>query len=106
MKNKYNAKKVVIDGITFASGKEGKRYNELKLLVKAGVISGLELQPKYRCVVNDHLVCTYIADFLYYENGKEVVEDVKGYKKGSAYQHYRTKVKLVKALYNIDIVEI
>lgn len=105
--NKYNVTPTVIDGVRFASKKEGNRYLELKQLTQAGVISDLELQPKFSCVVNDHLVCNYIADFRYKENGGgQVVEDVKGYKKGGAYAHYRTKVKLVKALYGVEVIEI
>jgi hypothetical protein len=36
--NKYRAQPVVIDGIRFASKKEGARYLELKLLERAGKI--------------------------------------------------------------------
>jgi dsDNA-binding SOS-regulon protein len=46
-KNKYNAKKTVVDGITFHSKKEADRYCELRLLQKAGQISHLELQPVF-----------------------------------------------------------
>ncbi|MDD3747626.1 MAG: DUF1064 domain-containing protein, partial [Anaerostipes sp.] len=43
--SKYGARKTVIDGITFDSKREAKRYQELKLLEQAGEISYLELQP-------------------------------------------------------------
>jgi hypothetical protein len=86
--NKYSNKKTKVDGITFDSKKEAKRYKELKLLEKAGVIKDLELQPKFLIV--DTLrkngktfkKRSYIADFMYYDNErkKTVVEDVKGYK--------------------------
>jgi dsDNA-binding SOS-regulon protein len=42
--NKYLNKKTEIDGITFASKKEAKRYSELKLLEKAKKIEDLQLQ--------------------------------------------------------------
>ena len=45
--DKYGNRKVTIDGITFDSKREMKRYCELKLLEKAGEISGLELQPEF-----------------------------------------------------------
>lgn len=84
---KYHNIRVTIDNVTFASRAEGQRYNELKLLTSAGVISGLILQPvfmlqeafrdragvKYRAI-------TYVGDFAYLdmETGCNVVEDVKG----------------------------
>jgi len=78
--HKYGAKKVVDDGHTFASKSEHKRYCELKLDQKSGKIKELELQPKFPCVVNDKKICTYIADFRYWDNdlNYRVVEDVKG----------------------------
>ena len=64
-KAKYNAVRTKIDGHTFASQKEARRYQELKLLERVGSIRNLTLQPKYRLVVNGMHVCNYIADFLY-----------------------------------------
>jgi hypothetical protein len=86
-KAKYNNKLTVVDGITFHSQKEAKRYGELLILEKAGIISNLTLQPKF--VLYDSFRCndgtlikpiTYVADFQYTENEplREVVEDVKG----------------------------
>jgi hypothetical protein len=84
--NKYNARKTVIDGIKFDSKKEAARYCELKILLQAGEITDLELQPvfilqdaftkngkKYRAI-------KYIADFRYKDYGKIVVEDSKGFR--------------------------
>ena len=45
--NKYNARKVVVDGIRFDSKAEANRYSQLALLQKRGQISGLELQPRF-----------------------------------------------------------
>ena len=94
-KHKYNAKSVVIDGIRFPSEKEGKRYLELKELERAGKISNLTLQPKFLLQESfkrkkNHRAIFYIADFEYIENGKRVVEDVKGMKT----QVYNLKKKL------------
>ena len=79
---KYRNKPTTVDGIRFASKAEARRYGELKLLEKAGEISGLDLQPAYNLHtfnMLDQPVCVgkYVADFTYNENGREVVEDVK-----------------------------
>lgn len=94
-KNKYRAIKTEVDGITFDSKREAARYMELVLLERAGEISRLELQPKYDCVVNGKKICTYKADFRYFDANGSVVEDVKGMKTPV----YRLKKKLVEALY-------
>ena len=95
--SKYRAKKTVVDGITFASKKEAKRYQELKLLQKAGKIKELELQPKFPMIINCAKICTYIADFRYYDNDIKdfIVEDVKGIR----LPVYKIKKKLLLALY-------
>lgn len=101
--SKYRAQPVVIDGVRFASKAEGRRYEELKLLVSSGRIHSLELQPKYPIKIEDVKICSYVADFLYFDCAKNwwVTEDVKGVKTPV----YRLKKKLVKALYGIDILE-
>ena len=78
-KSKYRNRKVVIDGIEFHSIKEGKRYLELQLWVKAGVISDLKRQVEYLLIEgNDTEQPTrYFADFTYIQDGLLVVEDVK-----------------------------
>ena len=84
--HKYNAKKVKVDGIEFDSKKEAKRYFELKILEVAGVISNLILQPKFLLQESferdgkKYRAIFYIADFEYIEDGKRIVEDVKGVK--------------------------
>lgn len=82
--NKYRNKKVIIDDYVFDSIQESRRYKELKLLLKAGKISDLQLQPRF--LLQDSFKkngktfreIEYIADFQYIENGKTIVEDVKG----------------------------
>ena len=102
--NKYRNIKTTIDGITFASKKEGNRYRELLLLQRAGEISELELQPVFDLLINGIKIGKYIADFKYREGsqGKYIVEDCKGIKTPV----YRLKAKMVKAIHNIDIQEI
>lgn len=97
--SKYKSKKVVIDGLRFDSQKEANRYCELKMLERTGAISDLKTQVVFNLIpkqVNENgksieRRCDYKADFVYTENGKTVVEDVKGYKDGSAYQLYVIK---------------
>lgn len=81
-KSKYHAKKTKIDGITFASKKEAERYLELKLLEQNKKIQDLQLQVKFPLFPKDDYgpEIRYVADFVYYEDGHMVVEDVKGFK--------------------------
>lgn len=82
--NKYRNKKVIVDEKEFDSKREGNRYKELKLLERAGKIKDLELQPRF--LLQDSFKkngrtfrkIEYVADFKYIENGKAIVEDVKG----------------------------
>lgn len=82
--SKYHNKKVQIDMYVFDSIAESRRYKELKLLERAGKISELELQPRFllqesfRKNGKTFRKIEYIADFQYIENGKIVIEDVKG----------------------------
>lgn len=78
--SKYSAKPTSVDGIRFASKAESRRYSELKALERAGIISHLELQPRFPLIVNGSVICTYVGDFRYIENGKSATEDVKGFK--------------------------
>ena len=101
--NKFRAIPVVIDGIRFASQAEGRRYAELKLMEKSGAITRLQLQPSFKCLIDNKLVCTYRADFSYFTKTSRVVEDVKGVKTPV----YRIKKKLVEALYpGVTITEV
>lgn len=103
---KYGNRKVVVDGITFDSAKEGRRYADLKLLERAGEIRDLKLQSPFPLMVNGVLVCTYVADFTYRRAdpflGETVVEDVKGMRTDV----YKIKRKLMKAVHNIDVAEV
>lgn len=84
--NKYRNHKTVFDGYTFDSKREAERYAELCILIKAGDIKDLVLQPKFplqdkfKCRGKNIAAIAYIADFQYTETttGNVVVEDVKG----------------------------
>ena len=105
--NKFNNKITTIDSIKFHSKKEADRYKQLKLLEKSGLIKDLVLQKRWPININEVKICTYISDFDYYTKyGEYVCEDVKGFKKGPAWNMYRLKSKLMKAIYNINISEI
>ena len=98
---KYRAVPTTIDNIRFASKAEARRYTHLKFLFKSGVNRNLELQPKFKIRVEGKDICTYRADFAYFENGKRVIEDVKGV----LTPVYRLKKKLVEAIYKVEIRE-
>lgn len=85
---KYGNRQTVIDGIVFDSALEARRYSELKLLERAGLIKDLRIQPKFtlqpafeKCG-KKYREISYIADFLYFDvdTGVTVVEDTKGFK--------------------------
>lgn len=103
-KSKYGAIPVNVNGIRFASKAEAKRYGELRLLERAGVIEHLNVQPRFDFVINGMNCGFYKGDFSYFENGVRIVEDVKGGPTATAV--YRLKAKLVKALYHLDVREV
>jgi hypothetical protein len=79
-RNKYNAKRVTLDGYTFDSQAEARRYGELRLLEAAGAIHGLRVHPVYVLLDAEPglRAVRYEADFEYIECGQRVAEDVKG----------------------------
>ena len=124
-KSKYGSNKAVVDGITFDSKKEAKRYSELKLLQRAGEISDLQIQVKFVLipaqrepdsagkrggVIKGALIereCSYIADFVYKDKKGDLhVEDVKGYKNGAAYNIFKIKRKLMLYVHKIRVEEV
>lgn len=105
--SKYHARKTTVDGIQFDSAKEAKRYTKLRDMEKAGEIHGLLLQvpfeilPSFECDGVKYRGMRYIADFVYYRDGKQVVEDTKGAKT----REYIIKKKLMAYLNHINIEE-
>ncbi len=103
--SKYHAIRTEVDGVSFASKAEARRYSELRLLVKAQEISGLTLQPRYPLVVTTPAgvpikVGDYVGDFHYVQNGRIVIEDVKGYDLPLS----KWKRKHTEAQYGVSIV--
>ncbi len=107
-RSKYKAKAVIDeDGIRHASKKQARRWEDLKILLKAGEINNLKREVTIPLVVNGIKVCSYRADHVYsLKNGEMVVEDVKGFKGGLAYSFFKIKAKLVKAVHGIEVQEI
>ncbi len=117
---KYRNVKTTLDGISFDSRKEANRYAELRILEKAGLIQNLQMQVKYVLIPEQRepdtlgarggvhkgrLIekeCAYIADFVYEEDGKTVVEDTKGFRT----KDYIIKRKLMLKVHGIRIKEI
>lgn len=106
--NKYHNKKVEYNGIKFDSVKEKNRYIGLKQLEKLGVIQNLqrqvkyELQPSFKLNGKTVRSITYIADFVYIQDGMEVIEDVKGMRT----KEYILKKKMFEYKYQKVIKEI
>lgn len=106
--SKYHNRKLTVDGETFDSGKEYRRFRELRLLERAGQITGLRRQVKFELIPAQRIdgkvverACSYVADFVYMENGQQVVEDAKGMRT----QEYRIKKKLLLWVHGIRIKE-
>ena len=93
--NKYRNQKVMMDGELFDSKGEADRWAQLKLMARARVIHSVSRQPRFVLCVNAQEVCEYRADFAYWENGRQVIEDFKGIITPVA----RLKRKLFMALY-------
>jgi hypothetical protein len=103
--NKYgNIKTRTSDGILHDSIKEANRWCELNLLLKAGKIQDLQRQVKFELIPKQdgERAVSYIADFVYTENGVKVVEDVKGMRT----KEYKLKKKMLLYFHGIRIREI
>ena len=107
--SKYRAKKTEIDGIKFDSKKEAKRYIALRELEKQGNIEKLMLQPRFllqegfRKNGKVYRKIEYVADFMYEQDGKLIIEDLEGIKTDV----YKLKQKLFEKRYqDLTIKEI
>lgn len=128
-KSKFGNEKVTVDGVTYDSTGEYKRFCFLKMLEKAGEISNLrhhvnfELIPKItreevvhlktkdKVVTKvDQLARHYEADFVYInKKGEEIIEDFKGqetdlfkFKAALFFYLYKKRIRIVKQI-NEDI---
>ena len=107
---KYHNKKTEIDGEIFDSRKEAKRWCELKLMERAGLITDLRRQVPFGLIPNlkdesgrvIERAVKYVADFCYIQNGEAVVEDVKGLRT----REYVLKRKLMLYFHGIRVKEV
>lgn len=102
---KYKSRKVMRDGLVFDSMAEYRRWRELLLLERAGKIQDLQRQVPFELIPAQYeeiptgeyyvrgekkgqekikRVCVeqsvvYVADFVYTEGGRQIVEDTKGF---------------------------
>lgn len=121
---KYFAHKIKTKDGEFDSKKEYQRFLQLNKMLAAGEISDLKLQPSFELIpaqrepdtigprggvkkgkVLERAV-SYVADFSYVQNGKLVVEDVKGFRDSTAYDVFVIKRKLLLYLKGIRVKEI
>lgn len=107
--SKYHSRKVTVDGITFDSKAEAKRYGELMEMQRQGKIQDLQRQVVFVLLPAQYWAgkCAeravkYKADFVYLEDGNTVVEDVKGAKT----KEYILKRKLMLYQHGIKIKEV
>lgn len=123
--HKYGNRKVSVDGIDFDSIREARRYKELKLLLLAGEIICLRMQVPFELIPAQYedtgevytkgprkgkpkqgkcieKSCVYVADFVYMQDGKRIVEDTKGMRT----PEYIIKRKLMLYVHGIRIKEV
>lgn len=104
---KYHARKTTVDGIVFDSKREADRYIVLKGMEEEGLIGDLRRQVRYELVPafdvdgRHYRPVYYVADFVYVEDGKEVIEDVKGMRTDV----YKIKSKLFARRYGMNVKE-
>lgn len=109
---KYHNRRITTSDGTFDSLKEYRRWQELKILQKAGEISDLRRQVTFVLIPNQRDERTgelleravkYIADFVYNVDGFTVVEDTKG---GVKTKDYVIKRKLLLERFGLRIQEV
>ena len=121
----YHIRTTTSDGAVHASRHEAERWCELTLLERAGMISNLQRQVPFELLpaqyesferygkngkrLKDGKRCieksvVYIADFVYNEGGKKVVEDVKS-EATKKKESYIIKRKLLLWVYGIKLRE-
>lgn len=101
-RNKYGAKKTVLDGIRFDSKAEANFYATLKLREKAGEVSGVELQRPFALIGPDgEVITTYRSDFAFWDHIEDRfrVVDVKGVETDV----FKLKRKMMRSMLGIEV---
>lgn len=101
--SKYHNIRVETPEGKFDSKREAERFYELRLMERAGLIKGLARQVRYELIpkIGSYRATYYYADFVYEQDGKTIVEDVKGIKT----EVYKLKKKLLLWRYGVEIKE-
>lgn len=98
-------------GVIFDSKGELRRWHELQLLARAGVITDLRRQVKFPLCIDGKPILirsagypngravSYTSDFCYRENGIDIVEDYKSYQTDIA----RLRIALVEACCGVKV---
>ena len=108
-KSKYGNKKTMYNGILYDSIREADYAKILDIMLKKGIVTDVKRQVVFKYEVKYSFekkffikAGKYICDFVVtYKTGKIEVVDVKGYKTAK----YKRDKKIMKKLFNIDIVE-
>lgn len=109
---RVRARKVTIDNIVFDSVHESTVYGDLKLQVRSGLISKLQVHPQFKLIVNGVAIGKYTPDFTYHDRQDRVhVIDAKGFKKSKKTgkllprvdRDFSLKKKLMLALFALEV---
>ena len=107
MVSKYRNTKTTVAGVTFDSKREAARHAELLLLQRVGHITDLRLQVPFELVkgvkfagaARARPAIRFVADFVYTERGREVIEDSKGFET----PEFKIKRHLMLALLGLEV---
>lgn len=99
--NKFNAKKVLLDGKKFDSSSEGDYYAELKLQERAGLIKAIDIHVKEELWAYGGHICDYYVDFKVYHNDGSI-EFIEHKSEGTVTPAWRIKWKMLEEKYRND----
>lgn len=110
-RSKYGNQKTEVNGVKYDSKKEAKRAEQLELQQRLGIIKNLErqkkyvLQPSFKFAGHTIREIAYVADFVYTENGEQIIEDVKSpiTRKNPV---YKLKKKMMMYVHGIEVKEV
>ncbi len=107
--SKFHNRRVTVDGITFDSMGEAAYWNQLCLMERSGLITGLERQVAFVLIPSQEgpdgkrlRPVKYVADFMYRDAGGRHVVDFKGVRTAV----YKLKKRLMWHIHGINIEEV
>jgi len=108
-RSKYGNTRCEWNGNVYRSKREMERHKELLLMEKAGLIKDLWREQSFELVRSVKFqgaaratpALRYVADFTYFQDGRDVVEDCKGVRTPV----YKIKRHLMLALLGIEVIE-